>query len=133
MKQIFPVRPLSEQMLQYCQLDPKEYISVKFRLKFESFHSRKCVRKCRLWNGGYILVLNVLKTRTFDFKAANLWNNYFIGQYTLPEKLWNIWKAEIFHNFSGSAYWPIKNGNVRIWQFGCLKMAWHQPQPSIMI
>ena len=34
-------RPLSETMLPYCQLDPKEYISMKFYLKFKSFHSRE--------------------------------------------------------------------------------------------
>ena len=30
-------KPLSEPMLPFCQLDPKEYVSVKFYSKFESF------------------------------------------------------------------------------------------------
>ena len=38
---LFGAKPLSEPMLSYCQLDPKEYISVKFYLKFKTFHSRK--------------------------------------------------------------------------------------------
>ena len=33
-------KPFSETMLPYCQLDPKEHISVKLYLKFKSFHSR---------------------------------------------------------------------------------------------
>ena len=36
---MFGAKPLSEPMLPYCQLDPKEHISVKFPLKFKSFHS----------------------------------------------------------------------------------------------
>ena len=27
-------------MMTYCELDPKEYISIKFHLKFKSFYSR---------------------------------------------------------------------------------------------
>ena len=47
----FGAKSLSNPMLQYCQLDHKEHISVKFHLKFRSFHSRKCTWKCRLGNG----------------------------------------------------------------------------------
>ena len=36
-------KPLSEPMLPYYQLDLKEHISVKFHLKFKSFHSWKCI------------------------------------------------------------------------------------------
>ena len=46
-------KPLSEPMLTYCQLDPKEHISMRFHLKFIYSHSRKCVWKCRLRNGGH--------------------------------------------------------------------------------
>ena len=59
--------PLSEPLKVYRQLDPKEHISIKFCLKFESFHSRKCKWKGRLqkwWTS--CLGLNVL--------------NYFIFQ-----------------------------------------------------
>ena len=48
-------KPLSEQMLGYCQLDPWESISVKSQSKFIHFHSRKCVCKCRLGNGGHLV------------------------------------------------------------------------------
>ena len=52
---LFWAKPLSEPMLPYCQLDPKEHISVKFCLKFESFHSSKCTWKCCLGNGGHFV------------------------------------------------------------------------------
>ena len=35
---LFGANPLSEQMMVYCQLDPEEYISMKFDLKFKSFN-----------------------------------------------------------------------------------------------
>ena len=41
-------KPLSKPMLTYCQLKPKEHISVKFYLKFKYFRLRKCVWTCRL-------------------------------------------------------------------------------------
>ena len=41
--------PLSEPML---ELDPLDQTSIKFTLKFIYFHSRKCIWKCRLGNGG---------------------------------------------------------------------------------
>ena len=45
---LLPVRhqPLSEPRKTYCQSDPEEQISMKFYLKFKSFHSRKCIWKC---------------------------------------------------------------------------------------
>ena len=45
---LFSTKPLSETMLPYCQLDPKEHISMKFYSKFKSFYSRKCTWKCHL-------------------------------------------------------------------------------------
>ena len=48
-------KPLSEPMLTYCQLEPKEYISMKYHFKLNYFHSRKCVWTCRLRNGGHFV------------------------------------------------------------------------------
>ena len=48
-------KPLSKPMLTYCQLKPKEHISVKFYLKFGCFYSRNCVWTCRLRNGGHFV------------------------------------------------------------------------------
>ena len=46
-------KPLSQPMLGYCQLDPKEQTSVKFLSKYKIFHSQKCIWKHRLRNGGH--------------------------------------------------------------------------------
>ena len=45
---LFGAKPLPEPMLVYCQLYSWEQISVKFESEFSHFHSRKCIRKCRL-------------------------------------------------------------------------------------
>ena len=45
---LFSAKPLPEPKLVYCQLDPWEQASVKFEFEFYSFHSRKCIWKCRL-------------------------------------------------------------------------------------
>ena len=58
---LFGAKPLSEPMQAYCQVEPKEHISVKYYSKFKGFHSRKCTQKCRLRNGGHFVSgLNVL-------------------------------------------------------------------------
>ena len=48
-------KPLSEPMLTYCQLEPREHISMKLYLKFKYFHSRKCIWTCRLRDGGHFV------------------------------------------------------------------------------
>ena len=50
---LFGAKPLSKPKLGYCRLDPNEQTSVKYLSKYKTFHSRKCIWKCRLWNGGY--------------------------------------------------------------------------------
>ena len=46
-------KPLSKPLLGYCQLDHKEQTSVTFWSKHNNFHSRKCLWKYRLRNGGH--------------------------------------------------------------------------------
>ena len=41
-------KPLSKPMLTDCQLNPKKHISMKFYLKFEYLHPRKCISTCCL-------------------------------------------------------------------------------------
>ena len=48
-------KPLSEPMLTYSQSGHKEQNSVKYHSKLEHFHSRKCIWKCRLENGGHFV------------------------------------------------------------------------------
>ena len=52
---LFGAKPLSKPFLGYCQLYPKEQTSVKFLLKYETFHSRKYIWKYRLRNGGHFV------------------------------------------------------------------------------
>ena len=47
-------KPLSEPMLSYCQIDPKEHISVKFYSKFNSFYSRNAFENV-VWQVAAIL------------------------------------------------------------------------------
>ena len=42
-------------MLTYCQLDPKEHISIKFYLKFKNFIQDNAVWKCCLQNVGHFV------------------------------------------------------------------------------
>ena len=80
---LFGAKPLSESMLLYCQLDPNEHISVKFYLKFKSFHSRKCTWKCHLRNDiSFVLmafVLMAFNTTTYyagaHISCYNHWSN----------------------------------------------------------
>ena len=52
------VKPLSEPMLEYSQLNLWEQISVKFESKYNNFHSRKCISKCCLQNGGHLVSIS---------------------------------------------------------------------------
>ena len=52
---LFGAKPSSKPMLGYCQSDPLEQTSVKYWSKFKTFHSRKCIWKYRLWNGGHFV------------------------------------------------------------------------------
>ena len=47
---LFGAKPLSEPMLGYCQLDPREQNSVKFQSTYKNFHSWKCIWKYCLQN-----------------------------------------------------------------------------------
>ena len=52
---LFGAKPLHDPMLTYCWLDPLVQTSVKFESKYKTFHSRKCVWKGRLRNGGHFV------------------------------------------------------------------------------
>ena len=47
-------------MLTYCQFDPEEQTSKKFKSKYKTFHARKCIRKCCLQNGGHFVQGEIL-------------------------------------------------------------------------
>ena len=43
---LFGAKPLPQPILPYCQLDPCEQISMKFKSNYKIFHSRICTWKC---------------------------------------------------------------------------------------
>ena len=47
--------PLPEPMHTYCQLHPQEHTLVKLESKYKTFHSRKCIWKYRMRNGGHFV------------------------------------------------------------------------------
>ena len=56
------VKSLSEPMMEYCLLDPWAQTSVKSYSQFINFHSRKCVWKCCLENGGHLVSASMCYT-----------------------------------------------------------------------
>ena len=90
-------KPLSKPMLAYCQLDPKEQTSVKFQSKFNHFHSRKCVWKCRLRNGGHFVRGDELSLRRGSEHSSPMrlgnWKSFY-DPHDFPVYL-RIW-AEVF-------------------------------------
>ena len=95
-------------MMPYCQLDPKGHISVKFYLKFESSHSRKCAWTCRLWNGGHFFSASMcqcikvfIQTNTYGHgkHCAYPWRwlhpdlNFCQFCFLMSEWFWDISKA----------------------------------------
>ena len=53
-------------------ITPKEHISVKFYLKFKSFHSWKCIWKCRLRNGGHFVSASMCQNNRYGY-----WNQWW--------------------------------------------------------
>ena len=72
-RRLFGAKPLPEPMLNYCQLDSWEQISVEFESEFYQFHSRKCIWNCRL-----------AKWRSFC-PGCKWVNNWYLEHYS-----WNI-------------------------------------------
>ena len=83
------VKPLSEPMLDYCQLDPSEQTSMKFQSKFKHFHSRKCTSNCRLRNGVHFVSAPMCTSISSATKIAIalsqmlfLWHGFFFCYHT---------------------------------------------------
>ena len=114
-------KPLSEPMLECCQLDPKEHISVKFKSKFEIFHSRKCTWKC-CWKWlPFCLGLNVLSNfHTTIIKNRTCWthgsgfiftgHNHWKSTKNFLNYKWNIFSFWLFLKA-----WLIHCGLVLTW------------------
>ena len=68
---LFSAKPIPESMLTYCQLDPQEQTSMTFSTNLRTFHSRKCIWKCRLQIGGHLFRLQWLEPDTAISKHKN--------------------------------------------------------------
>ena len=75
-------KPLSEPMLEYCYLDPYEQTSVKFESKYKTFHSWKCIWKCRLGNGGHFSRGQWVKNQRSPFRVPS--SRFFTTLYPKP-------------------------------------------------
>ena len=86
---LFGANPLSEPMLPYCQLDPKQCISVKFHLKFKSFHSRNCPSNT-IGEMAAILSLPqcVKSSRSLSVKRKICLSLFPAHYKTVPQSLW---------------------------------------------
>ena len=52
---LFSAKTLPESVLTYCQFNPQQQTSVKFKLEYQNYHSTKCIWKCCLQNGGHFV------------------------------------------------------------------------------
>ena len=55
----FPVKPIPEPLLPLYPLNPYRQTSMKFKSKYSSFLSRKCILKCRLPDVGHFVSASV--------------------------------------------------------------------------
>ena len=92
-------KPLSKPMLTYCQLDPKEHISMKFNLKFKYFHSRKCVWTCRLQNGSHF----VQGSTIFTFPSTLHVSSILMSSWIFSEMDW--YDTQKFNFLGPGRYW----------------------------
>ena len=69
---LFSAQPLPEPILTYYQLDPQEQISVKFKSTHKTFHSRKCIWKCCLWDGCHFVQGDELESPCLSWRGSTL-------------------------------------------------------------
>ena len=77
---LFGAKPLSEPTLGYCHLDTWEQTSVKFNSKFKHFHSRKCIWKCCLENGGHFVSVSMCQPHQAS-EPGTKWLPFYRHQY----------------------------------------------------
>ena len=61
---------------------PRNKLQWNFNHNFENFHSRKCVWKYRLWNGGILFKERWVKISWWMYTSTN-WANIGLGNYSL--------------------------------------------------
>ena len=98
-------KPLSESILIYCQLDPKECISIKFYLKFKYFHSRKMhlnkyfhSRKCQ------VLSIKRMRRQNGDHVVQGRWVKCFAYRTTLKNTRYIVKICTICRHWHSALY-----------------------------
>ena len=98
---LFGTKLLSQPMLTYYPLDPKDYISIKFYLKFKSFHSIRCIWKRHLQNGlpsffcgSYHIKFLVIYILFLEFDVSLAFHGNWTGviQVSFIHALYQNWK-----------------------------------------
>ena len=56
---LFGTKPLCEPMLVYCTFDPWKQVVMKFKSRYNQFHTRKSSWKCLLQNGGRFVAVSM--------------------------------------------------------------------------
>ena len=77
---------LSEPMLIYCQLEPKEQTSVTFGSNLKHFHLGKGIWKCLLENGGHFVSASMWQ----HIEDESAWPS-FCGQFQMAHLPSNLW------------------------------------------
>ena len=96
---LLSAKPLSESMLQYCQLDPQGTYYSEIYLNFKNFHSNKCTWTCRLRNGGHFVSTSMCKLqRLFHETAIEVreWMNNDIPLFDVDVITWWRHQMETF-------------------------------------
>ena len=93
-------KPLSEPMLTYCRLEPKEHISIEFYLKFEKFHSwnpfEHVVREIRPFypGGRWVNNISAISYRaTTDNISLWDWDRYILFTYNSLGYMYGVLQA----------------------------------------
>ena len=109
---LFGTKPLSESMMAYRKLESWEQASVKSKLKYRGFHSRKCLWKYRLQNSCYFAsnssCFNVVACSTSLIRHQAIWT-------------WTNWSWQLIANWTfGNNPTPTPPHPPHVW-IGMLK------------
>ena len=83
---LFLASLLPEPVMNYCRIDPKEWMSVKSQSKYNKFHSRKFIWKCCLQNGGHFVSTSVC----WSYLLVSFWCSGTVKMLRTHKKLRNL-------------------------------------------
>ena len=101
------VKPLPEQMLAYCQLEPLKQISMKLESKYEPFHTVNCSWKFHLQNTAHYVEAFVYYLRD----PAQKWPRRFVQELSTKSRQ----GAEILDCYTISMTLNITQIDMQLW------------------